>query len=610
MRWWSASETSPSSSSSRRGRYAALIVAAFIVSTFAVFAWLRFDAVHNRTFDLAFYTRMAWGGVRADFWMPIVDAHILGLHLSPILLPLGLLGIVIGTVNALLLAQALSAFGAAVCLARLGHRRMGSLGAWLGVFALLLHPNLGHVLTYEVHPGTLALFPLAWAAERLEARDGRGVFFACIAMLLCREDLALIGLFAGGVLWRYDRRHALWCGAICAGWFAYFLFHLHPTFSPRGGSFSQHLGIWGETPAEVVLRWLDQPGQLLAHVFGGERGTYVLRVLLPWAFLPLVGWRLAIPAIPVLGMNLVSGFATTPNLDSHYLTPALPFLAAAALVGASKLARPRLTAPLLVATLSGMYLWAGFRGGEDFVHDEDTTNARAALAQVPAEASVQAPDALLPHLAERTRLHRASPPDHGDDYTIVDVSHRERYAGTPTLLRTVEEPHVRNWLQREDYGLIGAHGRYFVFAQGADPRDSEHLIEMLRPRRTWPPAVPLSTALRWTEAREDGDDLVLEFLVVAQNPGDLALRFSDGRVDLLCDGELGLTHLRAGDIIRSRHAGVGLEDLSIGLIRTSGAPPTHRDPRSVSLERLRLQQRAVELRTPVPEEAPPGASPP
>jgi uncharacterized membrane protein len=608
MRWWSVLGKSPSSSNEIERwakRQAPLAFAALITAIFAYFAWCRFDTVHNQTFDLAFYTRMAWGGVRGDFWMPIVDAHVFGLHISPVLLPIGAMGAWIGTVNALILAQAVSAFGAAFMLSRLGRRRLGTTGAWMGALVLLLHPNMGHVLTYEAHPGTLALFPLAWAVERLDAQDGRSVLYACLGMLACREDLALVGLFIAVVLWRYDRRHALLCGGVCVGWFCYFLFHLHPTFAPRGGSFSQHLGIWGETPIQVLHHWFDHPDQLLRHVFEGARGTYLLRVLGPLALLPLVGWRLAIPAIPVLAMNLVSGFPTTPNMDSHYLTPALPFLAAAAILGASRLPRPNVSLGLLAAALVTGYALVGFHGGENFREDEQTHAGRAAIALVPADASVQAPDALLAHLAERTRLHRSPPPNHGDDYTIVDISHRERYAQTPTLLRTVEEPRVRNWLQRDDYGLIGSEGRYLVFARNADPRESEHLVEMRRPRRQWPGGISLSSGLRWVGAREEGDDLVVELLVTAQNPADLALRFDDGRVDLLCNGELGLTHLLAGDIIHSRHENVGIEDLSIGLIRTSGAPPTHRDPRTVPIARLRLQQRPIELRTAVPEEAPP-----
>lgn len=608
MRWWSALGKSPSSSNEverRVKRQAPLAVAALITATFAYFGWCRFDTLHNQTFDLAFYTRMAWGGVRGDFWMPIADAHVLGLHISPVLLPVGALGLLIGTVNALILAQAASAFGAAFMLSRMGRRRLGVAGAWLGALALLLHPNMGHVLTYEAHPGTLALFPLAWAVERLDAQDGRSVLYASLGMLACREDLALVGLFIAFVLWRHDRRHALLCGGACLAWFGYFLFHLHPTFAPRGGSFSQHLGMWGNTPAEVLLHWLDDPAELLGHVFSGQRGTYLLRVLGPLALLPLIGWRLAIPAIPVLAMNLVSGFPTTPNIDSHYLTPALPFLVAAAILGASRLPRPKVSLGLVSATLLAAYVWVGFHGGDKFQEDEQTRAGRAVLALIPPGSSVQAPDELLPHLAERARLHRAPPPNHGDDYTILDVSHRERYAHTPTLLRTVEEPHVRNWLQRTDYGLIGSKGPYLVFARDADPRNSECLLEH-RPRREWPGGIALSSGLRWVEVEEEGDDLVFTLLVTAQNPADLALRFDDGRVDLLCNGELGLTHLKSGDIVQTRHENVSLEDLSVGLIRTSGAPPTHRDPRTVPLSRLRLQQRPIELRPTVPEEAPTG----
>ena len=68
------------------------VIVALTVSQGVLFALLgiaRHVTFHNETFDLAFYTRIAWGLVRNDFWEPLVDAHVYGLHLSPVLVPLG-----------------------------------------------------------------------------------------------------------------------------------------------------------------------------------------------------------------------------------------------------------------------------------------------------------------------------------------------------------------------------------------------------------------------------------------------------------------------------------------------------------------------------------------
>src|SRR5690606_12609300 len=85
-----------------------------------------------------------------------------------------------------------------------------------------------------------------------------------------------------------------------------------------------------------------------------ERLVYVPKVLLPLAVLPLVrpGWLL--PAAPILAMNLISEWPTTTSLEVHYLTPALPFLAAGALEGASRLFSRRMG--LALAALTGAAL--------------------------------------------------------------------------------------------------------------------------------------------------------------------------------------------------------------------------------------------------------------
>ena len=80
---------------------------------FAALALARYETFHNETFDLAFYARMAWGVIAGSFWDPIIGAHIFGLHISPILVPLGLIGRLIGTAESLLIVQGAATAAAA-----------------------------------------------------------------------------------------------------------------------------------------------------------------------------------------------------------------------------------------------------------------------------------------------------------------------------------------------------------------------------------------------------------------------------------------------------------------------------------------------------------------
>ena len=111
----------------RRATQVLAVLAAVAGAGLFALSWQRYTTFHNRTFDLAFYARIAWGLARGDLLEPIVGAHIAGLHLSAVLWPLGGLGRLFGTVPVLLVAQASAYAATAFPLARLAGRRFGSL---------------------------------------------------------------------------------------------------------------------------------------------------------------------------------------------------------------------------------------------------------------------------------------------------------------------------------------------------------------------------------------------------------------------------------------------------------------------------------------------------
>jgi len=235
-------------------------------------ALARYLTFNNCTFDLAFYARMAWGMVRLDFWDPILDAHHAGLHLSPVLAIVGALGVLIGTVPALLLAQSLACVLAAERLGVMGARHLGERGWWVGALALLLHPNLGHVATYEAHPGTLAIYPLALAIERLDAKSSRGFVWACVAVLTCREDLGLMTALLGVLAWRAGmKRVGVGVALGSLAYVALFVVVLHPMLAPGAGSFEAHFSPWGDGFGGMVGAWLSDPLSLLDDLFAPQR---------------------------------------------------------------------------------------------------------------------------------------------------------------------------------------------------------------------------------------------------------------------------------------------------------------------------------------------------
>lgn len=536
----------------------------------------RYHGFNNRTFDLAFYARMSWGMVRLDFWDPILNAHHAGLHLSPVLALVGALGLLIGTVPALLLTQSLACVLAAERLGVMGARHLGQRGWWIGALALLLHPNLAHVATYEAHPGTLAIYPLAYAVERLDARSARGFAWACVGVLMCREDLGLMTALLAVMAWRSGlKRTALIVGVGSLAYVAVFVAVLHPMLAPQGGSFDLHFGPWGGGFGAMVSSWFTDPGRLFAHLFAPKRLLYALIVFGPFAMLPLGGWRWLLPTLPIFGVNLLSHFPTTVNLDSHYMTPALPCLVAATVVGLKRLNAQRARAEVaLGVALAGMTLAFGVRPTAHLSRARYEASSRV-VAAIPSDASVQAPDPLLPHLSERENLHRAPPPDRNADYVVLDLRHRERYRHQESLLRTQQEPDVRTWLAKPNYGVTLHAPPWVVLQRGADSRELLVFAE-------GSPQERLCSCLSVARAeRLSANEIALILVAHAPCPNDLALHVGEN-TDLLFDGVVSPAHLRDGDVVRSNHEHRGSE-VRLGAVRSSGARPAPSDPRRVTV---------------------------
>jgi uncharacterized membrane protein len=603
-------------------------------------AHARFLTFHNRTFDLAFYTRMAWGYGHANLWDPVVGAWFWGLHITPLLLPVGLLGWVLPTVPMLLALQSVAVACAAWPMARFAERRaaacMSSAVAprWVATalsvgWAALwcLHPNWTHVLTEEFHPGTVAVLPLAWALECLDRRDARGLRWSVLGVLACREDFALLTALLGLLAWRgqqgqqgerveRDAEFSRVGKQIFAGSVAYLLLFflvLHPLFAPTLGSMKLHFG-------ELLRR----PWAALTRVARPRAGLYLLQVLGVYALLPLAsrwrqGWLLL--AAPTLLMNVLSEFAGTASLDSHYLTPALAPLWFAAVDGleriCSSLGGWRSTAPVGprggasfglgmiawgCATAVAFYFvgntpWSRSYTAEAFQWDAGSHDAARIVRAVPKDRAVQAPDRLLAHLAERDLVFRAPPPDRNARYVVLDVAHRRRFKHQESLIRTVEEPVARDWLARGDAALVRVHGDLLLFERGRAPRSGVAQSYFLPPpaqSTTLQPRRALTQCLSLVDARVFDRTLVLTLFAEDPCPHDLVVRLGTGyrprRVDLLFDGLLSPAHLRRGDFVHSRHelTAVELDDLRlkglrVGVLRSSGARPFRSDPMAITV---------------------------
>ena len=460
---------------------AALAMAALL----AGLALTRWRSYHNETFDLAFYARIVWGAGHWDLHNPLVGTDLWGLHASLVLLPLGLLGRFVAVVPMLLVVQAACVAAASIPLARIAWRRVGHAWApWAAMAVWFLFPTVGSIASYEFHPSSLALLPLCLALDFFDQRRVRAGFYALLGAAACREDVALACGLVGLVvaLRREHRRAGLAMFALFTAWFALWLFVVAPRHLPPRGSLQLHYGHLGSSPTEILGSLLRHPLAALKTFATPARALYVPRLLVPVAFTALLRPKWLLPALVPVGINLLSQFPTAVQIHSHYSTLAVPFVVVAALHGVAQLmAQGALHAEryglvALCAALAGsahMQRRAGYLpllGGRFDVAQHRADRRRPSLdalvSRLPPDASVSAPDFLLPHLAERRRIFREPPPPRPVDYRVLSAEHRLRYPGSQTLWRSEEEPALRGALFWRRYGVYEVFGDFVVMREG------------------------------------------------------------------------------------------------------------------------------------------------
>jgi uncharacterized membrane protein len=399
----------------------------FLACTWTSYAhWANFE---YRSFDLAFYVQGLWQLLRGRLAVSMLGVPLLGNHVEPIVflitplfavLPHPLTLIVIQ--NAGLAAMGILGFKIA--------RRLGlkPTPAALLALAVLATPATGYVALHEFHPEALAgpcLMLILYARVR---KSLAGHWIGVIALLACKENMALVVAAYCAVHLVMERRRPKvelrsWyvCPlALAAVWFLVCAKFITPALNADA---IDYLGLYdrlGSSPADIALKAIAKPQRIFAALGHALRnGNLVWALLLPFLALPLFkpGWLLI--ATPILLQHLLSWRSSEWNIYYHYAAPLIPLFWIALVATVSRMERSpglwpsvRTAVPLLVVAgcvaaqiqlgparsiLSSVTQWPGGQS--------ERARKTAFLGQIPANASVVAPLPYLSHLATREKIY-------------------------------------------------------------------------------------------------------------------------------------------------------------------------------------------------------------
>jgi hypothetical protein len=243
--------------------------------------------------------------------------------------------------------------------------------------------------------------------------------------LLFKEDVGISACFLGAYVMVFQRRVHLGAIVILLGavWLVvginlivpyYWGNHAHNTMS-RYGALG---GDW----EQLLLSPLRRPATVVGIVFSPAAARYVLMVLAPFAFLPLLSPKELLLAIPPLAENILSAQVEMRSTQYHYEALLLPvlylaFVLAVARLSALELREPRrgdtgrrrraaslqivLPAALVLASPL-LHHMVGRGWFLDVAGDPARAEIEAIVARVPAAVPVISLQHIQPHVSDRT----------------------------------------------------------------------------------------------------------------------------------------------------------------------------------------------------------------
>lgn len=268
------------------------------------------------------------------------------------------------------------------------------------------------------------------------------------------------------------RWYGLGCIAAGIGWFIFAAIYLIPTF--RGGH--QMAGTWhyeslGTSLTEIAFRVLTNPQIFLSRALAGDRLFYYLLLILPIGL--GLHWRrisTIIPALPMLGLNILADFPRQRDLIHQYSLPIIPFLfiwLITSLVYFTKHRQRRWRSPRLLIIWSVIAWLALAKHGYFWTRYaplfSNVAAVREAVDLVEPDARVLTSGYIAPHLSQRPVLmllgnaNAETVKQHDLDTVLIAYQH----LGLATSSAVAEQT-IKELLESSGFDLVYQQGDVFL----------------------------------------------------------------------------------------------------------------------------------------------------
>jgi uncharacterized membrane protein len=390
------------------------MVTGFFVAYAAMMAWVGFErqlALETRAFDLGIFAQAVWNTLQGDFLFSSIKENInlMGDHVSPILLGAVPLYAIWPDPRMLVLFQAIACASCFFPLALIARDKLKDRSLVL-IFLLMFFffQPMRAALHEDFHPEVLAEPFLWWAFLFLEKKQIKWFVLSLLIAVTGKENFLGIAFMFGfyAFVWKRMRVLGIFLMLGAAGlliWETKWLIpHLTGSAYFYGGNYSRMLA--------------DPIHEILLKLLSLESLEYILKIFLPFLFLPFFHIAALVLTFPVLLQNLLSANGAMRSFNYHYLTGMTPFLFISTIYALARLRNQN-------AWIRNNLTWIGFglllcgtlRSGPSeywfFWNTHSHRNAhsemiREKLGSIPCNARVLTHNNFIPQLCNRKYVYQ------------------------------------------------------------------------------------------------------------------------------------------------------------------------------------------------------------
>ena len=388
-----------------------IFLALFLRLSFALY-----DRFAYMTFDLGIFDQAVW--LISQGKTPFVTArgvHILGDHFSVVLYLIAPIYRLFPSPKTLLFLQTFALALGAIPAYGLARKRLKSepLGLLFGLL-YLVHPAHQWSLTYEFHPDVFATPLLVVAFYAIEAKRWRLLAASLVLTALIKESAGLTIVCVG--VWAFFKDRKAGVATICFGLAMLPVAMLTVKYF-NGGISSPYFAIFrhfGSTPGEMAHNFGDHPVRFLSDLFHPGNLLLTGALMVVFCLLPLLAPETILLALPMLLINYMGGRSGMHTYEEYYFASVTPFLFLGAIKGFQRVRKWGwflewlFLLNLPIWAISGIFMGPLVRPIDQIYNaqapPESISECSAAVALIPAKASVSASMALGAHLAHRSQL--------------------------------------------------------------------------------------------------------------------------------------------------------------------------------------------------------------